>query len=127
MLEASAIHHEVQPHKFAISLTTSRSHDFAGGGHFFMAKYGIRIRAAANTLVVWKPRDDHGTSLQNFSPPAVKGGNNPDPNFFQRGLAFVTSARLPGVWRRYQKAQLSQEGAAEALYGEGSPSDEIFD
>jgi len=82
---------------------------------------------AANTLVIWKPCDNYGTSLQNVSPLAVKGSNNPDPNFFQQGLAFVTSAHLPDVWKSYQKAQLSQEGAAEALYGEGSSSDEIFD
>jgi hypothetical protein len=90
-----------------------------------MAKYGIRVRAAANTLVGWIPGEDHGTSLQNFSPP-VKGCNF-DPNFSQRGLAFVTSARLPGVWERYREAQLSQEEATEALYGRGSPSDEIFE
>jgi hypothetical protein len=105
MLETSATHHEIQPHKYAFSLTTSRSHDADGGGHFFMAKYGIRVRAAANTLVGWIPGEDHGTSLQNFSPP-VKGRNF-DPNFSQQGLAFVTSARLPGVWERYREAQLS--------------------
>jgi hypothetical protein len=125
MLETSAIHREAQPHKYAIALTTSRSHDFDGGGHFFMAKYGIRIHAAANTLVIWIPGEDHGTSLQNFSPP-VKG-SDPDPDFFQRGLAFVTSGRLVGVWKKYQKSQLSQQAAAKALYGKGAPSDEIFE
>jgi hypothetical protein len=112
MLETSAIHWEVQLHKYAISLTTSQSHDFDRGGHLFMAKYGIHIRVAANTLVVWIPGKDHGISLQNF-PPQDKG-SDPNPNFFQRGLTFVTSGSLAGVWEKYQKAQLSQQAASEA-------------
>jgi hypothetical protein len=80
MLETSAIHWEVQPHKYAILLTTSQSHNFDGGGHFFMAKYGICIHAAANMLVIWIPGEDHGTSLQNF-PPTAKG-SYPNSNFF---------------------------------------------
>jgi hypothetical protein len=48
----SAIHHENQPHRFAVSLTASRSHPASAGRHFFMSKYGIRIAGAPNSLVV---------------------------------------------------------------------------
>jgi hypothetical protein len=42
-------------------------------------------------------------------------------------LAFITSGWLAGVWEKYQKAQLSQQVAVEALYGKEAPSDEIFE
>jgi hypothetical protein len=114
----SAIHFENQPHKFVIVLTVSRSHNKAAGGHFYMSKYGIRIAAAPNTLVVWTPSDPHGTSLQNFAP------GDQGVHFFQRGLAFVTSACLPSIWATYQRAQLSRAQAVAALHNEGSGSED---
>ena len=74
-----------------------------------MSKYGIRIAGAPNSLVVWIPSEPHDTSLQNFSP------TDKDPGFFQRGLAFVTSARLPKIWAKYQAAQINRAAALEAL------------
>ena len=85
-----------------------------------MSKYGIRIAGAPNTLVVWIPSEPHGTSLQNFSP------DDRYTDFFQRGLAFVTSARLPGIWAKYQKSQLSHAQAAEALHNPDGSGDEKF-
>ncbi|KAG6808888.1 hypothetical protein H0H92_002449 [Tricholoma furcatifolium] len=86
-----AVHNEVQPHKWAISWTTSRTSGFPNGGHFYIAKYGIRIRQAPNTMIIWRPEDSHGTSA-----PAVHP-SDPNPPFLQRGLAFVTSNRLATV------------------------------
>ncbi|KAF8056073.1 hypothetical protein FPV67DRAFT_1678612 [Lyophyllum atratum] len=83
-----ASHTEHQPHNFAASWTISRNGGLDCGGHFYLAKYGVRIQAAANTFIVWVPRDAHGTSLQNFHPSEV------EPSFIQRGIAFVTSNRL---------------------------------
>ncbi|KAF8809194.1 hypothetical protein BYT27DRAFT_7284279 [Phlegmacium glaucopus] len=115
-----AIHYEHQPHHFAVSFTVSRSHDHSAGGHFYMSRYGIRIASAPNTLIAWIPSEPHGTSLQNFSP------GDSDPDFFQRGLAFVTSSRLPSIWAKYQKARLSHAEALEVLENPGS-SDEKFE
>lgn len=89
------IHNESQPHEWAVSLTTSRvfnenlPHSEAGG-NFFIASYGIRIQAAANTLIAWKPSDWHGTSLFHINPFKRKGMTE----FHQRGLCFVTGKRL---------------------------------
>jgi hypothetical protein len=60
-----------------------------------MAKYAsVRIQAAADTLVVWLPQEDHGTSLRNFDPEAE------DPNFFQRLLHQIVCGRntLDSSW-----------------------------
>lgn len=89
------IHRETQPHTWAVSLTTSRDFDgklpanIEGGGNFFLSRYGIRIQAASNTLIVWKPTDWHGTSLYNLNP-----FERTKAEFHQRGLAFVTGNRL---------------------------------
>jgi hypothetical protein len=115
-----AVHCEKQPHKYAASLTTERSCGDEAGGHFFISKYGIRIQAAPNTLVVWSPSEYHGTSLQDFSP------LDEDPAFSQRGLAFVTSPRLKGVWEKYKKNLVDQVEALEALYGPNAECDELF-
>ncbi len=65
----SFIHRKSQPHQWAISWTTSRFNENLSptdkplGGHFFIAQYGIRIQAAANTIIAWHPRNWHSTSL----------------------------------------------------------------
>jgi hypothetical protein len=51
--------------------------------------------SAPDTLIVWQPRHYHGTSLQRLDPYAI------DPNMVQRGMSFVTSSRLPAIWKRY--------------------------
>ncbi|KAF7771017.1 hypothetical protein Agabi119p4_6991 [Agaricus bisporus var. burnettii] len=88
------VHNKSQPHQWAVSLTTSRTCDPSvasvdAGGHFYLAEYGIRIQAAANTIIAWKPKDWHGTSLFLFDSGNVK------KEFHQRGLSFVTSIRIP--------------------------------
>lgn len=62
------IHKEYQPHEWAISWTTCRTGDESFEGAFYMAKYGIHVAGATNTLVAWKPQDFHGTSLQKVDP-----------------------------------------------------------
>jgi hypothetical protein len=90
------------------------------GAIFFISKYGIRIQAASNTLVVWSPSEYHGTSLQDFSP------LDEDPAFSQRGLAFLTSPWLKGVWEKYKKNLVDQVEALEALYGPNAKCDKLF-
>jgi len=115
-----ATHFENQPHKFAASFTTVRTHGPEAGGHFFCSKYGIRIQGAANTLVVWIPSDTHGTTLQDFRP------TEQEPMFSQRGVAFVTSSRLKSVWAKYMQNTMTHEEAWTSLYGPDAEGDEIF-
>lgn len=116
-----AIHCEKQPHRFAVSLTTKRNAGDEAGGHFLVPNYGIRIRGAPNTLVAWIPSEPHGTSLQDYSP------QEEEPTFSQRGIAFVTSARLKSVWEKHQLKLVDQAGALEELYGREATSGEIFE
>ncbi|KAG2091220.1 uncharacterized protein F5147DRAFT_823307, partial [Suillus discolor] len=90
-----ATHSEIQPHKFALSWTTNRSPQSIGG-HFYISSHGIQIKSASNTLVVWQPKDVHGTSLQ------VRNPDDPNPAFIQTGMAIVTSNRLPNAWKKYK-------------------------
>ncbi|KAF9038894.1 hypothetical protein BDP27DRAFT_1166384, partial [Rhodocollybia butyracea] len=91
MLLIRAIHKENQPHKWSVSWTTFRDNSRKEvGGHFYVAEYGIRIQAASNKAVFWKPGDWHRTSLPMLEPDA-KG----DGPLLQSGLAIVTSPRLP--------------------------------
>ncbi|KAG6835879.1 hypothetical protein H0H93_013719 [Arthromyces matolae] len=90
-----AIHDEHQPHKWAISWTISRGNVDNAGCNFYLARYGVRVQMDADTMVAWRPDDLHGTSLPKAEP------DDKDPIFKQRGMAFVTSPRLPGVWKDY--------------------------
>jgi hypothetical protein len=86
-----------------MSWTLARSHGPEAGGNFFIARYRIRVEGAPNSLVIWRPEDWHGTSLQDFSP------SSEVPEFTQRGVAIVTPTRLKGVWDKYVAGQITVE------------------
>lgn len=126
MLESSHTHYECQPHVYSISWCTSRIIDQPAspkdnGGHFYIASHGIRIQAAANSLVIWKPQLWHGTTL-NYQNPR----NTLTTQFSTRGIAFVTSPRLPKAWRLYREKKISLEEAEQMLL-EHEPDDESAD
>ncbi|KAF8331270.1 hypothetical protein F5887DRAFT_895022 [Amanita rubescens] len=102
---ARFIHYDNSPHEWAISLTTERNHDDTHGGAFYFAEYGIRVAGAPNTLIAWKQRQFHGTSLQNLDP------DDPTPPFSQRGFAIVTSTRLLNTYKKWKENKIT---AAEA-------------
>ncbi|KAF7779006.1 hypothetical protein Agabi119p4_3351 [Agaricus bisporus var. burnettii] len=79
------------------------------GGHFYVAEYGVRVRAAANTIIAWRPKDYHGTSLFSFD------GENRGKQFYQRGLSFVTSNRLPKAMQLLKEDKIKE--AEEELLG----------
>ncbi|CDO68133.1 hypothetical protein BN946_scf185003.g5 [Trametes cinnabarina] len=95
---AWAIHHEHQPHGHAIQWIISRSHGEAYGGHFYISAYGVRIINTSDTMIAWRPTDEHGTSLAQYSP------NDPTPPFNQFGICYCTSQRLATVRRVYGNA-----------------------
>jgi hypothetical protein len=112
-----AIHMEIQPHEFAVAWTTACSEGENMGGNFFNSVYRIRVESAQDTLVVWKPKHWHGTSLQNFDPKEKVLG------FLQQGMAFATSNRLPAIWKKYQQREISAAKAMKKLMEIG---DEIY-
>ncbi|KAG6820060.1 hypothetical protein H0H93_005900 [Arthromyces matolae] len=103
-----AIHREHHPHKWAVSWTLYRTPKSIGSD-FFLADKGIRIRQASNTAIGWSPPLDHGTSLPDCDP------TDADPVFRQLGVAFVTSNRLAGAWRKYQLGLISREEAEKEV------------
>jgi hypothetical protein len=111
----SYIHNESSAHKYAVSWTTARnsSHKGDAGGSFFIADYRIRVRAAKDTVVVWKPADWHGTALAHCDPDAD------DPGFYQAGLSIVTPASLTNLWKRVHKGEISRKAAEEEMVANG--------
>ncbi|KJA15089.1 hypothetical protein HYPSUDRAFT_109030, partial [Hypholoma sublateritium FD-334 SS-4] len=106
------IHYETQPHAFAVMWTTHRTPNTPDGCHFYLARYGIRIQQASNTLIVWRPEEEHGSSLPDVSP------KESNPVFCQRGVAFVTSNRLESAWRKFQSGLFTRQEAAEFAAGD---------
>ncbi|KAJ3573992.1 hypothetical protein NP233_g2057 [Leucocoprinus birnbaumii] len=114
-------HLEHQPHKFVAAWTTSRATDpsvspFNNGGHFYMASHGVRIQASGNSLIIFRPKFIHCTSLTLQSP------RIPVTRYCQRGMAFVSSSRLPKAWSLYLEGK--KEEALQILLGHGDESDE---
>jgi hypothetical protein len=91
------IHFENQPHKYAFAWTTTRNlgTEISDRGHFYFAKYGIRVRSA-NTLVIWMPQEDHGTGLPNITPQQASSG------LYQTGMSIVTSKNITSAWQKYK-------------------------
>ncbi|KAJ3889767.1 hypothetical protein GG344DRAFT_51006 [Lentinula edodes] len=109
---ARPVHRENQPHIWSAAWTTYRNQSVQGG-NFYISEYGIRIRSAANTVVFWKPKHYHATSLQDIDP-LEKGGPH-----VQSGLSIVTSARLPSVFRQFVEGMISEKEMVEKCYLDG--------
>jgi hypothetical protein len=99
------IHREGSPHKYAVSWTTMREPelDASAGGHFYICSYGVKVEAAADSVVAWIPKAWHGTSLQCRDP------NN--PAIFQAGLSIVTPTGIAGLWQEVLDKKISLEEA----------------
>lgn len=81
--------------------------DEDGGGHFFICKHGIKVEAAADSVVVWRPRSWHGTSLQRRFPE--------NPEIFQAGLSIVTPLGVSRLWKEVLEKRMSLEEARLAM------------
>ena len=86
------IHREGSAHTYAVAWTTVRAPELnrEWGGHFFICSHGIKVEAATDTVVVWRPRSYHGTSLQQRDPT--------NPQIFEAGLAIVTPPGISRLW-----------------------------
>ncbi|KAI0353733.1 hypothetical protein OH77DRAFT_585922 [Trametes cingulata] len=110
-----AIHWEHQPHAYSVQWIIDRTHGEEYGGHFYISSYGVRIINTSDTLIAWRPTDRHGTSLAAFSP------HDPDPEYEQVGICFVTSNRLATVFQRYGSALHRREAPAGAVSEQSVP------
>ncbi|KAH9911012.1 uncharacterized protein B0H18DRAFT_893745 [Fomitopsis serialis] len=110
-----AIHNEKQPQKWAFSWTTKRDPQMKRGGQFYLAKYGIKVRQAANTMVAWQPEHAHGTSLLPGGLPRRELRESSEAPILQAGLAFVTSTRLASTWKSYLKHKDAERAKAEYM------------
>ncbi|KAF9440000.1 hypothetical protein P691DRAFT_689037, partial [Macrolepiota fuliginosa MF-IS2] len=102
------IHNENQPHKWAVSLTTSCTSDpdvpsVDAGGHFYIASYGLHFQASPNTLIAWHPADWHGTSLLHIDP------LHSSKEYHQQGLCIVTPIRLPDAVKKWREGKIGRE------------------
>lgn len=103
------IHRETSCHKYAVAWTTLRDPQLGndGGGHFFDCTHGIKVESAPDTVVVWRPKAWHGTSLQKRDPS--------NPAVFQAGLAIVTPSGVARLWEEVQAKRLSLEEARKKM------------
>lgn len=111
-----------------MSLTTSRHFHrdlplSEAGGNFFIASYGIRIQAAANTLIAWKLSDWHGTSLFHINPFKRKG----PLEHYQRGLCFVTGNRLANAILNAEDAMIDEDAGIDQCHDDPDVSAEEQD
>jgi len=102
-----------QPHKFAIAWTISRTFADNQGGHFYNSNYGVRVMGGRDTLFAWDPSHFHGTSLQEYAP-----SSNMLSEFHQMGLVCITPNRIPGLWKRYAKKEVTLAQVKEGVFGE---------
>jgi hypothetical protein len=114
------VHREAnQPHKFAVSWTVARTIPDDKGGHFYDCKYGIRVKGGGDTLIAWDPSHFHGTSLQDYPPTSQKISD-----FNQIGLAIVTPNRIPGLWEKYAKDQVTLGELKEAIISDNEDDED---
>ncbi|KAJ3507051.1 hypothetical protein NMY22_g17053 [Coprinellus aureogranulatus] len=100
---ARAVHMENAPHRWALGWNHVRRGSSLLGGHFYLAAYGVEMRASADTAWAWCPSMWHTTGLSNAHP-STWGWTN----FAMQGLAFVTPIRLRSVYRKWaSKSDLS--------------------
>ena len=105
------MHYEKQPHRYAYSWTVACNLPPDHGGHFYNGSYRVRIQGAPDTVVVWKVRDWHGTSLQD-----IDTSTTTMPAVYQSGLAIVTPVRfLSLMWKMEGLENISPEDAEECL------------
>jgi hypothetical protein len=96
-------HYEKNAHEYCLAWTTSRLQHPSCGGNFYLAKYGIKVEASSDNIVVWRGRDLHGTTLPDVDPARL------ETDFKQIGLSFTTGGRLLEVLRQVKKGEVPKE------------------
>lgn len=105
-------HNEGSPHPYAVSWTTRRKCARGVGANFYISAYGIKVCSATDTIIVWRPKDFHGTSLPCCTPGM---GEDDVDDFSQVSLAIVTPSHLLGLWKRVQAKEITLSKAEELV------------
>lgn len=100
------------PHPYAVSWTTQRECSQGTGADFYISQYGVKVCSAADTCIVWRPKDYHGTSLPCCLPTSV---DDDVEDYSQVSLAIVTPPNLLGQWKKVQAGEISCGDAENQL------------
>jgi hypothetical protein len=115
LTSARHVHTDLQPHTWSAFWTTLREGLNPGGGHFYVANYGIRVESAQDTSVAWRPTMFHTTSLGSWLVENVFADLD-DPSMTQQGIAFVSSSRIATMYKKWSaKLGISDEQRVRGL------------
>ena len=89
-------HNESNATNYCFAWTTSRQNEIHEGGEFFIADYAIKVQPSADTLVVWRGKDYHGTTLPHCDPQQL------NTDFHQVGLSITISGRVKSYLKRWR-------------------------
>jgi hypothetical protein len=73
-----------------------------------------------DTIIAWKPKHFHGTSLQDYSP-----SDNMLSEYYQLGLVCITPGRIPGLWEKYAKKETTLEEVEKGVLNESDDDSEF--
>lgn len=88
-------HSETNGNTWMLAITT-QAPPIAEGGDFYVASYGVLMKAATNTLSSWRPTDDHGTTLYALSPESELNREMHASGVCNRGFALEMIKRMKG-------------------------------
>ena len=101
-------HNESNATKYCFAWTTSQQNDVHEGGEFFIADYAIQVQLSSDTMVVWRGKDYHGTTLPHYDPKWL------DRDFHQVGLSIAISGRIRKLFEQMGK-QDSEKGKCDEM------------
>lgn len=81
--------------------------DKNGGANFFMGSHAVKVEAAADTFIIWKPTAWHGTSLLHQDPN--------DTMMFQAGPVILNPLGVARLWANVQEKNISLEEARKKI------------
>jgi hypothetical protein len=89
---AGFTHNEHNAHEYCYSFTTSRHEPTSQeyGNHFYLSDTAIKVESVGNSVVLWRGKDWHGTTLLNVRPDTL----GDEGSFSQVGLSITTSGTL---------------------------------
>ena len=106
-------HNENNASKYCFAWTTSRQNEVHEGGDFFIVDYRIKVEPSADTMVVWRGKDYHGTTLPHCVPQQL------NTNFHQVGLSITISGRVRKLFEMMENQQGNIRDEIEKAFEEG--------
>lgn len=107
-------HNESNATEYCFAWTTSRQNEAHEGGEFFIADYAIKVQPSSDTMVVWRGKDYHGTTLPLCDPQQLK------TDFHQVGLSITISGRVKKLFEKMEKQEIPKRDGIEKTRGDGN-------